>query len=228
MRAPLIALLCGLAAGAALLALRGGDETQEPQPAPLARAPRATAAEPQEAQPGPLAPPPASAAVSAVSRQPQAVPDARSFGAISAASTAAAAASGASPAHATFALSSDHQTLIQETLLAAADHELLEREPRDDVWATESERLIRQELARHGSARDFDVIAVDCRQTLCAIQAFSNGENGHREWVGAVDELYKETLASGFDSVNTAFQTQGSNRSPVLTFLHRKPVVPKR
>jgi hypothetical protein len=234
MRAPLIALFCVLAAGTALLALRGGGEPQEPQPAPSARPPRAIAAEPQQAQSGPLAPTPASVTASAMSPQPQQpVAAARSPGATSAASAVAAAVVKPAPLEAglvqsTFALSSDHQTLIQETLLAAADHELLEREPRDDAWATESERLIRQELARHGSARDFDVIAVDCRQTLCAIQAFSNGENGHREWVGAVDALYKETLASAFDSVNTAFPTQGSSRSPVLTFLHRKPVAPKR
>ena len=125
-----------------------------------------------------------------------------------------------------FALSSDHQTLIHETLLATADLELLEREPREDAWATESERLIREELARHGSAGDFEVIAVDCRRTLCAIQAFSYGENGRREWVEAVDDLYKESLANVFDSVNTAFPTQ-EGRSPVLTFLHRKSATPK-
>ena len=213
MRAPLIALLCGLAATAALLALREGGEQQE---APFA----------------PLAPTPASAAVPAVSPQLQLpAPAARSPGAASAASTVAApvkklAQPEARPARSVFALSSDHQALIQETLFAPADHELLEHEPRDDAWATESERLIRQELARHGSAGDFDVIAVDCRQTLCAIQAFSYGENGHREWVGAMDELYKETLASVFDSVNTAFPTKGG-RSPVLTFLHRKPEKPQ-
>jgi hypothetical protein len=128
--------------------------------------------------------------------------------------------------HSSFALSSDHQTLIHETLLAAADHELLEHEPRDDAWAIESERLIRDALARHASAGDFEVIAVDCRQTLCAIQAFSYGENGRRAWVGAVDDLYEESLSSLFDSANTAFPTQ-AGRSPVLTFLHRKSASPK-
>jgi hypothetical protein len=131
------------------------------------------------------------------------------------------------PVHTTFALSSDHRALLQGTLLAASDLDRLESEPRDDAWATETERLIRQELARRGSAVDFDVIAVDCRETLCAIQAFSNGENGQRRWVEAVDDLYRDTLASVFDSVNTAFPTQGSSRSPVLTFLHRKPAAPK-
>ena len=232
MRAPpLIVLLCGLAAAAALLALRGGGEPQEAQPAALAPTP-ASASELQEAQPALLAPTSANTAVSLSPQLQLPVPAARSPGATSAASTVAAAAmkpplSEASAARSAFALSSNHRTLIQETLLAAADHELLEREPRDDGWASESERLIRQELARHGSTGDFDVIAVDCRQTLCAIQAFSYGEDGHRKWVGAVDELYKETLASIFDSVNTAFPTQGGSRSPVLTFLHRKPVAPK-
>lgn len=221
MRAPLIALLCGLAAAVALLALREDGE-------------------PRVAQPAPLAPTPASAAESAVNPQPQPQPPpqlptpvARPSGAASAASTVAAAVvkpapSAASPVHSPFALSSDHQALINDTVLAAADHELLEREPRDDAWATESERLIRQELARHRGARDFDIIAVDCRETLCAIQAFSYGENGHRAWVGAVDELYKETLANVFDSVNTAFPTQDGRRSPVVTFLHRTTAPPKR
>ena len=127
-----------------------------------------------------------------------------------------------------FALSSDHQTLIQQTVLARADHELLEHQPRDDAWASESERLIRQELERDPSAGDFEVIAVDCRQTLCAVQAFSYGENGHREWVGAMDELlFAETLDRVFDMVNTAFPTNGGRRSAVLTFFHRKPVKPQ-
>ena len=63
--------------------------------------------------------------------------------------------------HTTFSLSSDHRALIQGTLLAASDLDRLESEPRDDAWAAEAERLIRQELARHGRADDFDVIAAD-------------------------------------------------------------------
>jgi hypothetical protein len=230
MRALLIALLCGSAAAVALLALRGGGESQEARLAPLVPAPARTA-EPRETQPASLTPTPAGAAAPASSGQLQPpVPAAPSPGAASPVSSTAAvtlpARSETSPEHSSFALSSDHQTLIHETLLAAADHELLEREPREDAWATESERLIREELGRHGSAGDFEVIAVDCRQTLCAIQAFSYGENGHRAWVEAVDDLYKESLASNFDSVNTAFPTQGG-RSPVLTFLHRKSPTPK-
>lgn len=206
MRLPVIALLCGLAAAAALLVWRGGGE--QVQPAPAATAP-ASAAIPV-VSPRPDMPAPATQA-------PSAAP------AASAAPLAMVrpAPPTASPARSAFALSSDHQALIHETVLASSDHERLEQEPRDDAWATAAERLIRQELARHARAGDFDLVAVDCRQTLCAIQAFSYGENGHREWVKAVDELYKETLADLFDSVNTAFPTQGS-RSPVLTFLHRK------
>jgi hypothetical protein len=137
-------------------------------------------------------------------------------------------AQGVTAVHSTFALSSDHRTLIRGTSMAAADLDQLQGEPRDDAWAAETERLIRRELARHGSAADFDIIAVDCRQTLCAIQAFGNGEDGHRRWVAAVDELYQEALANAFDSVNTAFPTMGSSRAPVLTFLHRKPAAPQR
>ena len=126
-----------------------------------------------------------------------------------------------------FALSSDHQTLIKQTVLAIADHKQLEHEPRDDAWATESERLIRQELALYPTASEFDVIAIDCRQTLCAIQAFSYSKNS-REWVNAMDELlFAKTLESEFDMVNTAFPTYGG-RSAVLTFFHRRTVKPQR
>ena len=230
MRALLIALLCGGAAAVALLAWLGGGQSKQAPLAPLVPTPARTA-EPRETQPASLAQTPTGAAAAASSGQPRPpVPAASSPGAASPASSTAGATlparSQASPVNSSFALSSDHQTLIHETLLAAADHELLEREPREDAWATEAERLIRDELARHGSAGDFEVIAVDCRLTLCAIQAFSYGENGQRAWVEAVDDLYKESLANIFDSVNTAFPTQ-AGRSPVLTFLHRKAATPK-
>ena len=226
MRGPLIALSCGLAAAAVvLLVWRGGEEPPPrlpPKSAPVAPAPASAPVAPArpQAQPEPEPEPPVAAASS-------------SGAAATPPSAAAEVARPPAPPQAsptvptTFALSSDHQALIQGTLLAASDLDRLESEPRDDAWAAEAERLIRQELARHGRAADFDVIAVDCRQTLCAIQAFSNGEDGHRHWVEAMDELYKETLASVFDSVNTAFPGQGSSRSPVLTFLHRKPVAPR-
>ena len=211
MRAPVIALLCGLAAAAALFAWRGAGDHREALPAPAAPVQAAAIAVPPLLDtapplPAPAARPPAAAASAVLIAKPPPPP--------------------ASPVHSAFALSSEHQALIQHTLLATLDHELLEREPRDDAWATEAERLIRQALAQHGRAGDFELVAVDCRQTLCAIQAFSYGENGHREWVKAIDELYQQTLSSRFDSVNTAFPNQGS-RSAVLSFLHRKPVSTK-
>ena len=225
MRGRLIALSCAFAAAAVVLLAwyEGGEPPPMAPPEPTAPAPNGAAA---------------TASVSQSPAQPQAPlhePAASSPpNAPSAASAVAAPASKPTPPQAvpavqsTFALSSDHRTLIQGTLLARGDLDRLENEPRDDAWATEAERLIRQELARHGSAADFDVIAVDCRQTLCAIQAFSYGESGHRRWVVAIDEVYQEALASAFDSVNTAFPSQGSNRAPVLTFLHRKPVARAR
>jgi hypothetical protein len=215
MRAPLIVLLCGLAAAAVVLALRGGGEQREARLAPQVRAP-------------------ASAAALAMSPQLQAppAPPARSREVTSSASEAAPAVvkpplqSEAQARRAVFALSSDHQALLHDTLLASADHDLLERESRDDAWATESERLIRQELARQGSGADFDIVAVDCRQTLCAIEAFSYGENGHREWLEAMDQAFKEALGGTFSSINTAFPAEGA-RAPVLTFLHRRPAEPR-
>lgn len=124
-----------------------------------------------------------------------------------------------------FALSSDHQAMIKQTVLAKSDHQQLEHEPRDDAWATESERRIRQELALVPGSSDFDVIAIDCRQTLCAVQAFSYSKSS-RDWVNAMDDLlFTKPLESEFDMVNTAFPDQ-AGRSAVLTFFHRRTVKP--
>jgi hypothetical protein len=210
MRAPLIALLCGLAAAATFLFLREGGAQRDAQlalPAPAPASATEQAGSPRLQAPAaparsPEAPPPPRAVAAAVAKpQPPEPPPLR---------------------RSVFALSSDHQTLVQGSLLASADHDLLERESRDDAWATESERLIRQELARQSGGADFDVIAVDCRQTLCAIEAFSYGEDGHREWIEAMDGAFKEALGSAFSSMNTAFPAEGA-RAPVLTFLHRRP-----
>jgi hypothetical protein len=215
MRAPLIALSCGLAVAAALLILREGGERREARlaaPAPASAGIAVPAASlppvPQRQAPTPSTPR-AAPAVAAVARP-------------AAAAAAPPPRSEPPPRRTVFALSSDHQTLLQDTPLASADRDLLESEARDDAWATASERLIRDELARHASAADFDIIAVDCRQTLCAIEAFSYGEDGHREWVETMDEAFKEALGGAFTSINTAFPAEGG-RAPVLTFLHRRP-----
>jgi len=207
MRTLLLATFCSLAAAATLLALRGCDGQQDVQHAPV---------EPTSAV----------AAAPAVGPQP-AGPFTGAASAVEAAPTKPAPPEERRP-YALFALSSDHQVQIKQTVFAIADHEKLEHEPRDDAWATLSERRIRQELAQHPRAGDFDVIAIDCRQTLCAIQAFSYGKNSHREWLGAMDELlFAKALSGEFDRVNTAFPTEGGSRSPVLTFFHRKTVQPK-
>jgi hypothetical protein len=207
MRTLLLATLSSLAAGAALVALRGCDPQTDVPHAPVAPT-TVGAAVPAVGPPpaGPLAS--AASSVEAAPGKP-ALPEARR-------------------PHSVFALSSDHQTLIAQTVFAIGDHEKLEYESRDDAWATKSERLIRQELAQHPSAGDFDVLAVDCRQTLCAVQAFSYGRTSHRDWLGAMDEvLFAKTLDGEFDMVNTAFPTEGGSRSPVLTFFHRKSAKPQ-
>ncbi|CAN5324187.1 hypothetical protein BH11PSE10_BH11PSE10_14120 [soil metagenome] len=213
MRAPLTALLFGLVAVAALIVWRGGDERQDAKPAPAASASASAGLPPPLPVPVPasIAPPPVALPTASAALKP-ALP-------------VKPAVAADRPVRSAFALSSEHQALLEQAVLAAADHDLLEREPRDDVWATGAEQQIRQALARHGRAGDFELLAVECRQTLCAVQAFSYGEVGQREWVKAIDELYLQTLASRFDSVNTAFPNQG-RRAAVLTFLHRKAITP--
>jgi len=198
MRKPAIALLCGLvvAAAAGLAWYFTSDKTVEARPDPIEAAP--------------LSAPPASAAP----LQPS-LPAAP-------ASTASSPRAPKPNRDTPFALSSEHRALVQDAVLASSDLQKLEHEPRDNEWATEAERLIRSELARHASGASFDLVAVDCRSSLCAIQAFSYGEEGNRQWVKALDDVYRQTLVDSFDAINTAFPTQGG-RAAVLTFLHRKP-----
>lgn len=211
MRPAAIALLCGLVAIAAAAALAlawhvAGERAQKP-PAPFASV-AVPASAPAAASLAAAAPPPRLAAAAAAPRP--------------AAPTSAAQAPRVQAQTTPFGLSSDHRALVQEASIAASDLQRLEQEPRDNDWAPEAERLIRSELAHHDSFAGFDIIAIDCRSTLCAIQAFSYGDEGNRQWVKALDDVYRRSLIDSFDVLNTAFPTQGG-RAAVLTFLHRKP-----
>lgn len=206
MRKPVLALLGCLAIAAILAAALGWDRRDEPArptatPDPVAEAPARVPSAVSLPMPPPSVPSPAAPAAPA---------------------PAPAMKPAASAVRSTFALSSEHRALVQEATLAAADLQLLEREERDNAWASEAEARIRAELAAHPSFANFEIVAIDCRQSLCAVQAFSYGEDGNRKWVTAFDDLYRQSLVQAFDSLSTAFPNEGS-RAAVLTFLHRKP-----
>ena len=200
MRKPFAILLAGLAAALCVVAAfefgRGEDAARRFAATPAA--PPAAPSAPVPAATPTLAP----AASAPAPRRPASAP--------------------AAPVRAPFGLSSEHQRLVERGTLIAADLRAFEREERDEAWAAEAERRVRAELSAHPGFAGFDIVAIACRSSLCAVQAFSYGEDSSNRWQTAMGDLYRDSLARDFDSLTSAFPAQ-ANRTAQLSFLRRKP-----
>ncbi len=80
-------------------------------------------------------------------------------------------------------------------------HRRVETEPRDPSWSAESERLIRDHLTEHLKSPEFDVVAVECRRSVCEIQVFGYAQDGARKWSEAMAGLLPVMGLSKFEGV---------------------------
>ena len=58
----------------------------------------------------------------------------------------------------------------------------LDAEPKDDSWAYYMEQTLTQFIARHPSATDFEISYVECRTTVCQIQAIGFDDSTGPTW----------------------------------------------
>ena len=102
-------------------------------------------------------------------------------------------------------------------------HKLLESETRDPVWSVQSEQLIRQYLAQHLTSPEFDVAAVECRQTLCEIQIFGYVKDAPDKWSQVMAALNGQMASSRFAG-NSLSVSEKNGRTILLSIFHgRKP-----
>ncbi len=89
------------------------------------------------------------------------------------------------------------------------------------MWAYETEQLLRQFLANHKAASQFDIVLVDCRTTFCEIEAFGASEKAWVEWGLIILDL-KVQPWNEFDSNGSSMDSR-SDRPLIVTTLWRKP-----
>lgn len=137
------------------------------------------------------------------------------------------AAPPAVPAMEAVALSQEHRTLLQGIAAASAHpetiadlHQRLEREGRDPAWSTEVEQNLRQYLAQHAGSPDFDIVGVQCRRTLCEIQAFGYAAQANDKWNAIMGHMGEQPWWSFMGMSTTISSVNG--KSVLMTVLTRK------
>lgn len=127
------------------------------------------------------------------------------------------------PAH---GLSADHAKVlvpdspeIRPPSLAEL-HAQFSAEAKDPNWASEMEQYIHQLIDKNNSTAEFEVLAVECRTTLCEVRAFGNLPNSAQSWNRIGDEIGKQPWWSGFQGNFTSSFNQ-NGRITIVTILQR-------
>lgn len=123
------------------------------------------------------------------------------------------------------ALSEEHaKLLLDETDKPPSLQELHARfagEPLDSAWSQQMEAQLRQALQEAGVQKGFELLAVECRRTLCELRLFGSGPNAGQNWGSTLGKLAQQPWwAPNFSGVSSS--TTGPNdRSVIATILHR-------
>ncbi|WP_397532652.1 hypothetical protein [Roseateles sp.] len=215
--------LAGLACGALLGALltvylrpaaqEGGGVNLIAAPAALpVQAGGATAASAPWV-PGTAMPPPSAAPRAASGAEPRPKP------AVAAAAVLARPADGVSQEHADLLRDAPSVDSVLKSMTEL--HQQLGAEARDHSWAHELETQLRQYLQRKAPAPEFEIMTVECRQTLCQLQVFGNGPESRDRWDALFRAMQQETWYAAFGGSQTSSATV-NGRSVIFVFLKRK------
>ncbi|MDR7272843.1 hypothetical protein J2X20_005528 [Pelomonas saccharophila] len=230
-------LAMGAAAGAAVAVVTTHYFSDVVAPAPVlgvyVAAPAASAA----------APSPAAAASSAASASPgsasaaapaatAAVPAVACTPALAAAEPRKAASAAAPAALATVrvdvpavALSEEHAKMLLDLNERPPSlpelHARFAGEPLDAAWSQQMEAQLRQALQDAGVQKGFELLAVECRRTLCELRLFGTGSDAGQRWGGTMGKLAQQPWwGPNFSGVSSS-TTGPDDRSVIATILHR-------
>ncbi len=102
-------------------------------------------------------------------------------------------------------------------------HKRLESEQRDQSWSAATEQIIRQYLAQQVTSPEFDVAAVECRQTLCEVQVFGYSKEAVDKWSQVAAGLQGQLAASRFGGTTTSV-AEKNGKTVLLSILYgRQP-----
>jgi len=94
-------------------------------------------------------------------------------------------------------------------------------EPQDPAWSQQMEAQLRQALQDAGVQKGFELLAVECRRTLCELRLFGTGPEAGQRW-GAISGQLSQQPWWGQNFSGASSSTTGLNdRSVIATILHR-------
>ncbi len=132
-----------------------------------------------------------------------------------------------SPERSPIPVSDAHATLIgrqfttdKDTGERRAVREILEEETYDDSWSFFMEQALRQFISSHADSSQFSIFHIECRTTMCEIQAIGFDESTASNWSRVLYDLSLEPWYE-FSQVGT-FQDAVQGQLAILTRLSRK------
>lgn len=94
-------------------------------------------------------------------------------------------------------------------------------EPLDPAWSQQMEAQLRQTLQDAGVHKGFELLAVECRRTLCELRLFGTGADASQRWGGTIGQLAQQPWwGPNFSGVSSS-TTGPDDRSVIATILHR-------
>jgi hypothetical protein len=123
------------------------------------------------------------------------------------------------------ALSAEHaKMLLDESARPPSLPELHARfasEPLDPAWSQQMEAQIRQTLQEAGVQKGFELLAVECRLTLCELRLFGTGPNSGQRWGALSGQLAQQSWWAPNFSGTSSSTTDMNDRAVIATLLHR-------
>jgi len=101
-------------------------------------------------------------------------------------------------------------------------HAELEAEPEDDSWSYFMEQALNQFISRHPNTSKFAIFNIECRTTLCEIQAVGYDDSTSPDWSRILYDLQQEPWYE-FGQVGTS-STDYQGQLAVVTHLRRRNI----
>lgn len=121
-------------------------------------------------------------------------------------------------------LSTEHAKLLAleaRPMSMPERHARFAEEALDPGWSQQAEMQLRQGLQEAGVQNGFELLAVECRQTMCELRLFGSGPQASERWSAIATQLGKQYWWSqNFSGVSTATSDM-NGRAVIATILQR-------